>query len=260
MSAALAPAVSGPARGATHEAVAPLVVGTLAGALVAGRIETAALCAAVALVSAIVCGARAPSRAWWGTLVTGAVLAWVLNLYLTPGTRLGGPVVLGRFATVEGARLGTLLVTRMIGAFAAVLTLAAVWPGERAADALAGTLRPLARLGVPVAETRMMLGLAVRFAPLVRDETARIAQVQRLRSGREPRGPFEWLTRLRAVVVPALTASLERADRVALALEARHYRVRPLVPVRRGWSLARIVSTAAGVMLFGIAAAWRAGR
>jgi len=260
MSAALAPAVSGPARGATHETVAPLLLGALAGALVAGRLETAASCAGVALVLAVVCGARAPSRGWWGTFAIGALLAWGLNLYLTPGTPLGLPQVFGRAATVEGARLGLLLLLRMTGAFAALLALAAVWPGERAADALAGVLRPLARLGVPVAETRMMLGLAVRFAPLVRDETARIARVQRLRSGREPRGPFEWMTRVRAVVVPALTASLERADRVALALEARHYRVRPLVPARRDRSAGRIVSAAGGVLLFLAAALWRAGR
>jgi energy-coupling factor transporter transmembrane protein EcfT len=260
MSAALAPAAVGPARGATHEPAAPLLVGALAGSLVAGRLETAGLCAGVAIVMAIVCGARAPSAGWWRALAIGAVIAWALNLYLTPGTPLGGPRLLGRAPTVEGAWLGALLLVRMTGAFAAVLALAAVWPGERAADALAGWLRPLARLGVPVAETRMMLGLAVRFAPLVRDETARIARVQRLRSGREPRGPLEWLTRVRSIVVPALIASLERADRVALALEARYYRVRPLAPARTRWSAARIVSTAAGLVLFGWAVAWRAGR
>lgn len=258
MSAALAPAATGPARGATHETAPPLLVGALAGALVAGRLETAALCTLVAIGFAVVCGARAPSLAWWRAIAIGAVIAWVLNLYLDPGTPLGGPRLLGRAPTVEGAWLGTLLLVRMVGAFAAVLALGAVWPGERAADALAGALRPLARLGMPVAETRMMLGLAVRFAPLVRDETARIARVQRLRSGREPRGPLEWLTRVRSVVVPALTASLERADRVALALEARHYRVRPLVPVRRRWSAARVVSTAGGALLFLMAVLWRA--
>jgi energy-coupling factor transporter transmembrane protein EcfT len=260
MSAALAPAVTGPARGATRETAAPLLVGALAGALVAGRLETAVLCALVAIVLAVVCGARAPSAGWWRAIAIGAGVAWALNLYLTPGAPLAGPRVLGRAPTVEGARLGALLLTRMTGAFAAVLALAAVWPGERAADALAGALRPLARLGVPVAETRMMLGLAVRFAPLVRDETARIARVQRLRSGREPRGPLEWLTRVRSVVVPALTASLERADRVALALEARHYRIRPLTPVRYRWSAARVVSTAGGVLLFVAAVMWRADR
>ena len=73
-----------------------------------------------------------------------------------------------------------------------------------------------------------MLGLALRFAPMLGAETARIARVQELRAGRPPRGMGERLQRLRATVVPALVGSLERAERVALALEARHYRLRPV--------------------------------
>ncbi|MFI5370042.1 MAG: energy-coupling factor transporter transmembrane component T [Candidatus Eisenbacteria bacterium] len=260
MSAALAPAVVRPARGAARESVAPLLVGSLAGALVAGRLETAGLCAVIALVTAMACGARAPSRGWWRALIVGAVVAWLLNLYLTPGTPLGGPRLLGRAPTHEGARLGALLMVRMLGAFAAVLGLAAVWPGERAADTLAGALRPLARLGAPVAEARMMLGLALRFVPLVRLETARIARVQRLRAGRDPRDAGEWLTRIRSVVVPALTASLERADRVALALEARHYRVRPLTGGRTDWNARRVGATVVGVAVLLVAVLWRADR
>jgi energy-coupling factor transporter transmembrane protein EcfT len=193
-------------------------------------------------------------------LVTGAAIAWVLNLYLTPGTPLGWPRVLGRDATLEGARLGLLLSVRMAGALAAVLGLTALWPGERAADALAGVLLPFARLGAPVAEARVMLGLALRFVPLVREEARRIARVQRLRAGREPRGLGERMERLRATVVPTLTASLERADRVALALEARHYRVRPLVRVRGAWDAPRMLATVAGLALFLGAAGWRADR
>ena len=72
-----------------------------------------------------------------------------------------------------------------------------------------------------------MLGLALRFAPLLQTESRRIARVQDLRAGRPPRGPREWLQRRRAATVPFMVGTLERAERVALALEARHYRVRP---------------------------------
>lgn len=257
MSAALAPAVAWPARGARGEATAALLLAALAGALVAGRLETGIACAAVAVGLAVWLRAHAPSRGWWRALAIGGVLAWGLNLYLTPGEALPWPQILGHAATREGARLGTLLMLRMTGAFGAVLGLTVVWPGERAADRFAGVLRPLARLGVPVAEARVMLGLALRFAPLLRAEAQRIARVQRLRAGREPRGPRERLTRLRATVVPTLTAALERADRVALALEARHYRVRPLTVERRPWDATRIVATVAGVVLFAGAALWR---
>jgi energy-coupling factor transporter transmembrane protein EcfT len=48
--------------------------------------------------------------------------------------------------------------------------------------------------------------------------------VQDLRAGRPPRGAREWWQRRRAAAVPTLVSSLERAERVALALEARGYR------------------------------------
>src|SRR5206468_12197591 len=110
----------------------------------------------------------------------------------------------------------------------------AAWPGERAADAVARLLGPLERLRVPVREARAMLGLSLRFAPLLQAEARRIARVQDLRAGRPPRGAGEWLTRRRAATVPLMVGALERAERVALALEARHYRLRPPGAVA-GW-------------------------
>ena len=79
-----------------------------------------------------------------------------------------------------------------------------------------------------------MAALALRFVPLLAVEARRIAGLQNLRAGRRPRGLSEWLKRRQAAFVPTLVAALERADRVALALEARHFRARsvPPAPVR----------------------------
>ena len=133
--------------------------------------------------------------------------------------------------------------------------LKAAWPGERAADQLARWLAPLERVRVPVRDLRTVLGLALRFAPLIGGEARRIARVQDLRAGRPPRGAREWLERRRAAAVPTLVGSLERAERVALALEARGYRSRPLdlAPGPRhptAWGVA-------GVALAGVALLWR---
>jgi len=208
--------------------LAPILLGAMLGSLVAGRLETGAMCATVAIVLAARAGARVPPRRWTLPLAVTGVVAWALNLYLTPGRPLPGwPPAFGHVATREGLALGALLELRLVGALAAVAGLRATWPGERAADEAARWLRPLGRVGVPVAEARVMTGLALRFAPLLRDEGVRIARVQDLRAGRKPHGIEEWLTRRRAATVPVLVGSLERAERVALALEARHYRLRP---------------------------------
>ncbi|MEK7824065.1 MAG: energy-coupling factor transporter transmembrane component T, partial [Candidatus Eisenbacteria bacterium] len=193
----------------------PVLVGAMLGALVAGRLETAILCLVVAVLAARAAGAPAPGYRWLLMLAAGSTVAWALNLYLTPGRPLGGgwPVLAGRHATGEGLALGLLLTLRFAGACAALQGLRAAWPGERAADAAARWLAPLERLRVPVREARAMLGLALRFAPLLGAEAVRIARVQELRAGRPPRGAREWLQRRRAGTVPTLVGALERAER-----------------------------------------------
>jgi len=242
------------ARRPRPEMLAPILLGAMVGALVAGRLEMGALCLLVALCAGVIAGARPPSRAWLGLLAWGALFSIALNLYLNPGEPLPLPTIFGRHATREGLMNGVLLVMRMTGATLAVYGLMALWPGERAADEIAGLLAPLERLRVPVRRARAVLSLALRFAPLVTDEFRRVAQVQALRAGRPPRRGREWVQRQRATIVPAVIGSLERADRVALALEARHYRLRP---VFRGPRSPWIVS-GAGVALAVAALVWRA--
>ena len=73
---------------ARERAAVPLLVGALVGSLCAGRLESAILCLAVAVVAAACVPARWPSRAWLVALVPSTIVAWVLNLYLTPGDAL----------------------------------------------------------------------------------------------------------------------------------------------------------------------------
>jgi energy-coupling factor transport system permease protein len=233
--------------------LAPLLFGALAGALVAGRLETAAACVFVAVLCTGVAGGGWPKAAWFRLLAIGAAFSIALNLYLNPGAPLPLPAIFGLHATREGLVNGILLVLRMTGAGIALHGLAALWPGERAADEIAGLIAPLERFGVPVRRARATLSLALRFAPLVTDEFQRVAKVQALRAGRRPRGAAEWIRLQRAAVVPAMIGSLERADRVALALEARHYRLRPVTRGPRSpW-----IATAAGVALVAVGLIWR---
>jgi energy-coupling factor transporter transmembrane protein EcfT len=230
--------------------MAPLLLGTLAAALVAGRLATAAGALALAVAAAAAAGARPPRARWVRLTAVGMAVAVALNALLVPGRPLG--VV--PHASVEGLGLGALLALRLAGAAVAVHGLAAAWPGERAADELARWLAPLERLRVPVREARAVLALALRFAPLLGREGARIARVQDLRAGGPPRGWLERFTRRRAVLVPVMVGALERAERVGLALEARHHRVRGPLPRPEGtgagwgWSLAGIAVAAASLV------------
>ncbi|HVP14016.1 MAG TPA: energy-coupling factor transporter transmembrane component T [Terriglobales bacterium] len=234
----------------TGARAAPLLLGALVGSLVAARFETALACGLVAVAGAALAGARPPRWRGGRLVLAGMALAIVLNALLVPGRRL--PLV--PHASAEGLRLGALLALRLAGAAAALHGLAAAWPGERAADELARLLRPLERLRVPVAETRAVLGLALRFAPLLATESARIARLQDLRAGRPPHGWRERFVRRRAAMVPSMVNALERAERVSLALDARHHRLRPVgrtgARLRAGWTWGLAGAALAAASLF----------
>jgi energy-coupling factor transporter transmembrane protein EcfT len=219
----------------------PILLGSLVGSLAGAHAALVAACVAVALLGAAASGAGLPRSAWLVRLAVAAGIAIMLNAWLTAGTRLPGPLPV----TGQGIAAGLLLALRLTGAAIALHGLAAAWPGERAADELAARARPLEWIGVPLRACRAVIGLGLRFAPLVAHEAGRIARLQDARAGGPPRTRLEWLARRKAVAVPFMVCALERAERVALAMEARHYRVRPIAsPPRRpaaelaGWTLA----------------------
>ena len=233
--------------------IAPLLLGSLLGSLVAAHVAVGVGCLALSTGAAIAAGAARPSWGWWRALLIAAGIAILLNTYLVAGATLPWPRVFGGPATLEGLRQGLLFALRLTGAAVALHGLRAAWPGERAVDELASRLRWLESLRVPVRRARATIELALRFAPLLAEEARRISKLQTLRAGRPPRSLAERVTRARAVAVPALVASLERADQVALALEARHYRMKQVTRTpAAGW-----LWRGAGLAVAGVGLLWR---
>ena len=234
-------------RDARRRRAAPILAGALLGAMVAGRAETLGLAFFLAVGGSTLAGAGRPEGGWLRAVGVTAGIAVLLNLWLVPGgAALPLPRIFGASATTAGLRQGLLFAARLVGAAIALRGLRAAWPGEQAADELADRARGLERIGFPVRRIRAMAVLAIRFVPMLADEARRIAAVQNLRAGRSARGLAEKATRARMILVPALVASLERAGQVALALEARHYRLREPARMPRaewpwrslGWAMA----------------------
>lgn len=234
-------------------AAGSVLLGALAASMVAGRFAVLGAVIAVIVAVLVTRAAPWPQRPWYAALAWGSLFAIGLNLYLTPGADLGWPHAWGSAATEQGLRAGILLSLRLAGAALAIHGLRHVWPGERVADELAARMRGLERVGVPVRSLRAVLALALRFAPLVAAEQRRIARLQELRRGRPARTMRDRLELGRATVVPGFVSALETAERVALGLEARHHRLRPVSGSRGGWRAAL-----AGWTLFVTALLWRA--
>ena len=92
------------------------------------------------------------------------------------------------------------------------------------ADGLEELLSPLARLGFPAGECAMMVGMALRFIPLLMEETDRIMRAQISRGARlDQGGVLRRIVAFFPVLIPLFVIVFRRADDIALAMEARGY-------------------------------------
>ncbi|MBQ7221519.1 MAG: energy-coupling factor transporter transmembrane protein EcfT [Synergistaceae bacterium] len=92
------------------------------------------------------------------------------------------------------------------------------------ADGLDALLSPLARVGFPAHESAMMIGMALRFIPLLMQETDKIMRAQLSRGARLDQGNiFQRVKAFFPVLIPLFIIIFRRADDIAVAMEARGY-------------------------------------
>jgi len=93
-------------------------------------------------------------------------------------------------------------------------------------DGMEYILNPFKKIGVPAHEITMMLTIALRFIPTLMEELDRIRKAQISRGADFDTGGL--IKKARAVIpllVPLFISAFRRADELALAMEARCYRV-----------------------------------
>ena len=169
------------------------------------------------------------------------LFAVVLNLFLTPGE----PVI--RIWKLKITDAGILLAAKMairltlliIGSSLMTLTTTP----NHLTDGLESLLSPLKRLKVPVHEVAMMMSIALRFIPILLEETDKIMKAQIARGADFDSGNL--LQKAKAMVpllVPLFIAAFRRANDLAMAMEARCYRggegrtkMKPLIYRRRDY-------------------------
>ena len=85
-------------------------------------------------------------------------------------------------------------------------------------------MKPLAKLHMPVHELAMMMTIALRFIPLLIEETDKIMSAQKARGAELDTGKLT--DRIRAlipVLIPLFVSAFRRADELAMAMECRCY-------------------------------------
>ena len=92
-------------------------------------------------------------------------------------------------------------------------------------DGMERLLRPLTRIKVPVHEIAMMMSIALRFIPILLEETDIIMKAQGARGADFESGNiFKRAKALVPILVPLFVSAFRRANDLAMAMEARCYK------------------------------------
>ena len=92
-------------------------------------------------------------------------------------------------------------------------------------DGLEKLLHPLNKLHVPVHEISMMMSIALRFIPILLEETDKIMKAQIARGADMESGNLiQKAKAMIPILVPLFVSAFRRANDLAMAMEARCYR------------------------------------
>ena len=148
----------------------------------------------------------------------------VLHLFMTPGTVRWVVPHLSLVITEEGFTSALLFSLRLASVVTAASMLTLTTTPLALTDGIESLLRPFRRLGVPAHKLAMMVSIALRFIPVLADEAQRLQKAQMARGADFSGGPIRRARKLVPLLVPLFLSAFARADRLAVAMEARGYR------------------------------------
>ena len=166
----------------------------------------------------------------------------LFNLFLIPGEVLwrAGFLKITREGVVQAVKIGIRLIYLVIGSSIMTLT---TTPNQLT-DGMEKILAPLNKIKVPVHEISMMMSIALRFIPILMEETDKIMKAQIARGADFESGNI--IQRAKSMVpllVPLFISAFRRADDLVMAMEARCYhggdnrtQMKPLVYHRRDYA------------------------
>lgn len=184
----------------------------------------------------------------------------VMNLFLTKG----GEVLVSFWVfeiTESGLRTSVLMAVRLIYLIMGSSMMTYTTTPNSLTDGLESLLHVLNKIHVPVHEIAMMMSIALRFIPILLDETDKIMKAQEARGADFESGNLiEKVKAMVPILVPLFVSAFRRANDLALAMESRCYtggegrtKMKPLIYQKRDYA-------AYGVIILYFAAVFVIGR
>lgn len=151
------------------------------------------------------------------------LITFFFNLFLTPGEPI---LSFWKFRiTAEGIAMAVKMAVRLTFLIIGSSIMTLTTTPNNLTDGLERLLRPLQKVKVPVHEVAMMMSIALRFIPILLEETDKIMKAQMARGADFDEGNL--LQRAKSMVpllVPLFISAFRRAGDLAMAMEARCYR------------------------------------
>lgn len=151
------------------------------------------------------------------------LIAVVFNLFLTPGEVLISFWKLQ--ITKEGIRQAGFMAIRLVLLIMGSSVMTLTTTPNNLTDGMEKLFGPLKVLRVPVHEIAMMMSIALRFIPILLEETDKIMKAQIARGADFESGNLiKKAKSLVPLLVPLFISAFRRANDLAMAMEARCYR------------------------------------
>jgi energy-coupling factor transport system permease protein len=156
-----------------------------------------------------------------------ALVAILQFLFAWPGDDSPVLLKLGPLAaTAREARIALMAAARTLSLMAVIGLFTSVTSESQTMHGIEDLLSPLSRLGIPARRLSLAVGVVFRFIPIVALELETVAKAQASRgadfgSGRG--GPIAKARAYLPLFVPVTLRALERAELMAVAMEARGY-------------------------------------
>lgn len=150
------------------------------------------------------------------------LITFIFNLFMTPGETV---VSFWKFhITKEGIVLAVKMVVRLTFLIIGSSLMTLTTTPNNLTDGLEKLMRPLQKIRVPVHEVAMMMSIALRFIPILLEETDKIMKAQMARGADFDEGNLlQKAKSLVPLLVPLFISAFRRANDLAMAMEARCY-------------------------------------
>ena len=150
------------------------------------------------------------------------LITMIFNLFLTPGEKIFSIWKLS--VTREGLRMAVFMAVRLVYLVIGSSLMTLTTTPNNLTDGMEKGLGFLKKIHVPIHEIAMMMSIALRFIPILMEETDKIMKAQMARGADfESGGLVKKAKSLIPILVPLFISAFRRANDLAMAMEARGY-------------------------------------